>query len=252
MQTSIDSEPRAPASVDEYFEVMAERVRSPGNLRFYLEYLFREADPAGKSVLDVGASGGGRYSFYAACRGATEVVGLRELDAAGSTAGAEAELVQTARRLGLANVRFLPGRLQEHGFEAARFDVLLLYASINHLDEGACIRLREDEEARDSYLALLGELARIAAPGAKLIAVDCSPRNLFARFGRNPFAPTIEWHKHQPPELWVSLLEQVGFTRPKVRWNSVTILRGPGRALLGNRLAAYFLASVFCLTMERR
>jgi SAM-dependent methyltransferase len=198
----------------------------------------------------VGA-GNGKYSLYAACKGAAEVVSL-EPEEAGSRAGSRQLYENAAARLDLVNVRLLPERLQDFDWPDRAFDVLLLHASINHLDEDATIRLSHDEQARDVYLGLFAKLARLAAPGAKLIAVDCSPHNLLARFGRNPFAPTIEWHKHQPPELWVSLLEAVGFTKPNVRWNSVNTLRGPGRLLLGNRFAAYCLASVFCLTMDRR
>jgi SAM-dependent methyltransferase len=229
---------------------MAESVPSVGNLRFYLDYLFRDVELADSRMLDVGAASAGRYSFYAACSGAAEVVALQAHDE-GSTAGTAAEFDTTAGRLGLENARFVASSLPESNLDPAHFDVVLLYASINHLDEDACVRLERDPEARALYLELLGELARVAAPGATLIAVDCSSRNLFARFGKNPLAPGIEWEKHHPPELWVRLLEEAGFTRPKIRWNSVNTLRTPGRVLLGNRFAAYCLASVFCLTMER-
>jgi SAM-dependent methyltransferase len=229
---------------------MAERVRSPGNLRFYLDYLFEGVDLTGKSVLDVGASGGGRYSLYAACQGAREVVSLEALDS-GSTATTVDDFGRALDLLRLRNVELVSGRLQDLDLGEERFDVLLLYASINHLDEDACIRLHRDPRARARYRELLGALARAAAPGARLIAVDCSPRNLLGRFGKNPLAPSIEWHKHQPPELWATLLEEVGFARPRIRWNSVNTLRTAGRLLLGNRFAAYCLTSVFCLTMER-
>jgi SAM-dependent methyltransferase len=229
---------------------MAESVPSVGNLRFYLDYLFRDVELADRRMLDVGAASGGRYSFYAACKGAAEVVAL-QAHHDGSTAGTAAEFDTTAGRLGLENIRFVASSLSESKLEPAHFDVLLLYASINHLDEEACVRLERDPDARTHYLALLRELARVAAPGATLIVVDCSSRNLFARFGKNPLAPGIEWEKHHPPELWVNLLEEAGFTRAKIRWNSVNTLRAPGRVLLGNRFAAYCLASVFCLTMVR-
>jgi hypothetical protein len=62
----------------------------------------------------------------------------------------------------------------------------------------------------------------------------------------------IEWHKHQSPKLWARLLAQAGFANPIIRWNSFYTLRSGGRLLLGNRVAAYCLTSVFCLTMERR
>jgi len=95
------------------------------------------------------------------------------------------------------------------------------------------------------------KLAALAAPGAKLIAVDCSRKNVFARAGKNPLAPTIEWEKHQPPDLWADLLEQAGFENPRIRWLTFNTLRSVGRLLLGNRVAAHFLVSAFSLTMTR-
>ena len=80
----------------------------------------------------------------------------------------------------------------------------------------------------------------------------CSRRNFFALVGiRNPVAPDIEWHKHQAPEVWAELLGGAGFSKPRTRWSSFYQLRRPGRSLLGHRLAAYFLQSHFCLTMEK-
>jgi len=235
--------------LDAYFDVISDRVRSVGNFRFYLGYLFEGVDLAGRRMLDIGA-GDGRYSLYAASNGAAHVVAL-EPEQAGSRVGASTLFEDAATRLGLENVTLLPERLQDFEGPDDEFDVLLLHASINHLNEEATIRLHRDDEARNLYLALFAKLARFAAPGAKLVAVDSSPHNLFARFGRNPFAPSIEWHKHQSPELWASLLEQVGFTRPKIRWNSPNTLRRTGRILLGNRFGGYCLTSAFCLTMER-
>jgi SAM-dependent methyltransferase len=234
---------------DQYFELMSERVRSVGNLRFYVRYLFEGVDFRRKTMLDVGA-GDGKYSLYAACNGAS-VVSL-EPEAAGSRSGSRAVFENAVAQLRLSNVTLVPQRLQDFGWPDRAFDVLLLHASINHLDEDATIRLRNEPQARAVYLELFSTLGRLAAPGARLIVVDCSPRNLYARLGRrNPFAPTIEWHKHQPPEAWASLLDEVGFGNPRIRWNSLNTLRRPGRALLGNRFAAYCFASAFCLTMER-
>jgi hypothetical protein len=64
--------------------------------------------------------------------------------------------------------------------------------------------------------------------------------------------PHIEWEKHQAPGVWVRLLEEVGFAQPRLRWSSFNRLRGTGRALLGNPVAAYFLTSHFCLQMRKR
>jgi SAM-dependent methyltransferase len=236
--------------VDKYFEVMGERVWSSSNLRFYLGYLFDDVDLGGKRMLDVGA-GDGRYSLFAACQGAARVVSL-EPQGAGSRADARRLFEAAAKRLDVPNVTLLDQRLGDFDAPDQSFDVVLLHASINHLDEDATIRLADDRQARDAYLSLFSRLARLAAPGAKLIAVDVSSRNLFARFGKNPIVPAIEWEKHQPPEVWASVLAEVGFTSPRIRWNSFNSLRSAGRFLLGNRVAAYCLTSNFCLTMERR
>ena len=227
---------------------MADKVWSTGNLRFYLDYLFQGVHLEGMRMLDVGA-GFGKYSLYAASRGAAEVLAL-EPQGPGSSPGSSSLFEEGITRLNLPNVMLLPERLEDLDWPDRRFDVLLLHASINHLDEDATERLPDDEHARDVYLGLFSRLARLAAPGAKLIAVDASPQNLFARFGKNPMTPTIEWEKHQPPEVWAALLAEVGFTRPKIRWNSFNSLRSAGRLVLGNRFASYCLTSVFCLTME--
>jgi hypothetical protein len=63
--------------------------------------------------------------------------------------------------------------------------------------------------------------------------------------------PTLEWHKHQPPEVWAELLSKVGFAQPWIRWTTLNTLRRPGELLFGNRLVSYFTLSTFILTMRR-
>jgi hypothetical protein len=110
-----------------------------------------------------------------------------------------------------------------------------------------------EKGARETYRSLFAKLAAIGAPGAKLMASDAVPSNLFGRLGlRNPLQPSIEQEEHQPPETWARLLEDVGFSDPRIRWNSLNTLRRPGRLMLGNRLAAWVLDSTFCLTMTKR
>ena len=119
--------------------------------------------------------------------------------------------------LGYDQVRLEPVTFQ--AFEPARkqFDIILLHNSINHLDETACINLLGDEASRTIYLNMCSKLSALASSGAKLIVCDCSRYNFFALLGiKNPFAPTIEWHKHQAPEIWVDLLSQVGFVNPRI------------------------------------
>jgi SAM-dependent methyltransferase len=226
-------------------------VRRTGNLRFYLDYLFDGVDLRGARVLDIGA-GGGRYSFYAAAAGAAHVVAL-EPEAAGSDSEAAIQLERVRNRLGADLVELRRETLQEFDPGDELFDVFVMHASINHLDEPATMRLHRDAGARQVYRELFGKLARMGADGAKLVASDVSRHNLFAKLPvRNPLQPTIEWDKHQAPETWIGLLREAGFTRPRVRWSSANSLRRLGRVLLGNRMGSWLTDGAFCLTMTLR
>lgn len=222
---------------------------SKENLRFYLNYLFQDVSFIGKSMLDIGG-GSGLYSFYGAIMGAKEVVCL-EPELEGSTKGVLHRSKQLSASLSLSNVSLQPVRFQDFDADDQTFDIILLHNSINHLDEEAYIKLQYDDDARKRYKAILQKLSKVAAPGAKLIITDCSRHNLFASLGiRNPFAPTIEWHKHHSPEFWSSMLLNYGFVNPRVRWTSFSNLRRIGR-VFGNRFASYFLTSHFVLVMDR-
>ena len=221
-----------------------------GNLQFHLKTLFKNIPLENRRVLDIGG-GSGLHSFYAACMGAKEVVCL-EPETEGSRSGIGTKFRKLGGILGYDRVRFEPVTFQAFKPTGKQFDIILLHNSINHLDETACINLLNSEESKTIYLNMFSKLSSLSSSGAKLIVSDCSRYNFFALLGiKNPFAPTIEWHKHQAPEVWVNLLGQVGFVNPRVRWTSFNTLRSPGRALLGNKLLSYFLRSHFCFTMEK-
>jgi len=244
--------PSAPAEnrLDVYSAVMEQLGRRPGNVRFHCEFLFDGITLRDRTMLDVGA-GDGHHSFYAACVGARRVVAL-EPEAAGSLPGYGKRFTSAVSALGLRQVELVPRRLQDYEPHGETFDVILLHASINHLDEEACIRLRYDRDAQQTYRALFRRLAALIRPEGTLIVTDCSSENLFARLAiKNPIEPRIEWHKHQTPEFWAAMLASVGFARPRIRWASFNSFRRPGRLLLGNRLVSWCLTSGFCLTMMR-
>jgi SAM-dependent methyltransferase len=200
-------------------------------------------------VLDVGG-GRGLLTFYAAWRGAAKPVCLEPL-AQGSRKDEDAEFKRCQEELGLENVQLSRERLQDYD-AANKFDVVLLHNSVNHLDEDACIHLLERDQARETYRKIFSRLATLANPGAHLLIVDCSRKNLFPLVGlTDPFARSIDWRKHQTPEVWITLLEECGFAAPEIRWASFTRLRTPGRILLGYRVAAFLLSSRFWLHMRR-
>jgi hypothetical protein len=82
---------------------------------------------------------------------------------------------------------------------------------------------------------------------AIVIISDCSRRNFWNTVGiSNPFAPTIEWHKHQAPRQWRSLLEDSGFEFLDLRWSWINGL-GP---LSSNFLVQYLTFSHFVLRVK--
>ena len=239
-------------NLESYLSAVIEEGLYPntGNLRFHLKALFKGIALENKRVLDIGG-GSGLHSFYAACMGAREVVCL-EPETEGSRSGMGAKFRKLNRMLGYDQVKFEPVTFQAFKPVGKQFDIILLHNSINHLDETACINLLNSEVSQAVYMDIFLKLNSLASSGTKLIVCDCSRYNFFALFRiRNPFAPTIEWHKHQAPEVWVDMLSQVGFVNPRVRWTSFNTLRSTGRVLLGNKLLSYFLRSDFRFTMEK-
>jgi SAM-dependent methyltransferase len=237
-------------AVERYLSAMAQEGRRPGNLRFAMRKLFDGVDLEARTALDIGA-GEGETSLYAASAGARRVVAL-EPEAAGSRADMRTAFERVRGRLGADQIELWPVTLQDFDPGDERFDVLISKASINHLNEDACIRLHKDPEARRAYREILAKLAGLANPGADLVIEDCGRRNLFGDLGiTNPVASMIEWEKHQSPHLWAELLCEVGFREPRIRWITWNTLRRPGQLLLGNRVGAYLTWSVFWLQMKR-
>lgn len=245
-------------SIKKYFDAMLqEGIISPGSmsllsqrtLQYALKELFQGIEFKDKNLLDIGG-GKGIHSFFAACMGAKEVICL-EPGADGSRSDVVERFKRLHQILSLNQVELKPNTFQDFDPACKTFDIILLHNSINHLDETACINLLKDDLARKNYHSLFSKLSSLLKPGGKLIVRDCSRYNFFALLGiKNPVAPTIEWHKHQSPKTWATMLLENGFCNPKIRWLSLSELGGPGK-FMGNKLMSYFLQSRFCLTMDK-
>lgn len=238
--------------LEQYYQIFEceQGHRAVEGLRWRLEsYLFRDIDLEGKRFLDIGG-GTGTYSLYAACRGAREVICL-EPEAAGSSSGMQETFQKRAQTLGLTKAMLLSTTFQAYDSKEP-FDILFCHNAINHLDEEATIHLHRSEEAQRIYLEIFQKMFRLCTPGGYLIIADASRHSVYALLRiRSPLTPTIEWHKHQPPQVWSRLLRQVGFKQVALRWRSPALLGTLGQVLMGNRFTNYFLWAHFCLVLQR-
>jgi SAM-dependent methyltransferase len=234
--------------VELYEEVLPRRWK--GHLLPSLQWTFDDVELSGRTMLDVGA-GRGQHSLYAAVQGA-DVLAL-EPEAAGSRGSPAETLLRLRGELGLDEHVTLRGdRLQDLDADARTFDVVALLASINHLDEDACIHLLDDPAAVETYRGLFQRLFELTAPGGTILIADASRHNFWGTtlHVKNPLARQIEWHKHQTPEIWTLFLLGAGFTSPQVRWTTLGPLRH-ARRVLANPTASFFLQSTFQLRARR-
>lgn len=213
------------------------------------QQLFREVPVRGKRLLDVGC-GNGRYTLWSAVEGAREAVGLEPSSDGSSGNKAVRECRSAIAALGLQNVRVEEQRLEALDGQHDPWDIVLLHAAVNHLDEAACIDLCDRPDAWRKYLALARRIRSLCRTGGFIIIADVARRNFFGDLGwRNPWAPTIEWHKHQQPETWAGLFMEAGFCEPRITWFSNSVW-GPLGAVQRNRPFAYLRDSYFRLVLR--
>ncbi|NIR71679.1 methyltransferase domain-containing protein [candidate division KSB1 bacterium] len=187
--------------------------------RYCEKYLFKNIDLNGKSLLDVGC-GSGDCMIWAALKGANPVIGLEPFaDGSGATRKNRELFHARLERWNLKNVERLPYRLQDFDYAPATFDVVLMTAAINHLDEQMCVALPQNPRAKQLYSTTFQKLRLMMKSGGKLIVTDCSGRNLFGDLGlKNTLARKIDWRKHHSPKFWARLLKEAGFTNSQISW----------------------------------
>src|SRR5262249_44080009 len=128
------------------------------------------------------------------------------------------------------------------------YSLILSHASVNHLDEEACVRLGDDPAARARYVELFRKVRDLLEPGGLFVLADCARENYWARLGRkSPWAPEIEWEKHQEPTTWQDVLADAGLQTASWSWFHPFYGTRKLAPLLNNRLAARCLASTFVL-----
>ncbi len=233
--------------IEKYFEIIIEsglRKRKE-NLRFHTDTVFEGIDFAGKNVLDIGG-GSGIFSFYSAVKGAGRVVCL-EPEKEGSSLDAYDRFMQLYERFGMHNVFLCRENIQDYE-PGEKFDIIISYNSVNHLDEVSCMRLTDSGYYWKRYLEIFRKIYALAGDNADIVICDCSRYNLFYVLGlKNPFVPTITWKKHQPPKVWKALLKEAGFSDFSIKRLSHDRLGKWGM----NTLASFFYNSYFCLRAKK-
>jgi hypothetical protein len=144
---------------------------------------------------------------------------------------------------------------QDFSAADASYDIVLSYASINHLSAPDSMQLHWDARSRDVYIALCRKMRNLLVPGGQLLITDVSRHNVFSfvqsrGWLRNPIQPAIEWHKHQSPSVWASVLRDAGFVDISWRWSPLTALNFLG-PLASNAVFAYLTTSGFDLRARR-
>jgi SAM-dependent methyltransferase len=229
---------------------------SPSRMDYEFKPLFAGLPLLGSSVLEIGA-GDGILSAWCAANGAGRVVAI-EPESDGATVGVQAKFHATAGAVpGLGDlVTYKPLTFDQYADEVGRdsFNFVVMRDVINHLDEEATAVLHKHggEDARKKFVDILQRIADFVAPGGYVLVTDVGRLNFWNAIGmKSPFAPTIEWHKHQQPSMWQSLLERVGFEKVDERWPVRFKMRALG-PLLSWKLPSYFLGSHFAMRMRKK
>ncbi len=160
------------------------------------------------------------------------------------------------------NISLSTETIQGYDAPPHSFDLVAAIATINHLNEDACIRLHKDEKAVRTYQELFKKIFAPLKFGGSLMITDCSRENAFSWLSDklgipNPNAPKTAWLKHQTPQLWVKILESVGFEHATWRWIfptrrlSLTCSCGLISRLLDNFLLLYLTTSYFAIKAFR-
>lgn len=219
-------------------------------LKYYFDLHFDSLNVENRSVLEIGA-GRGYLAALCLARGACRVVAL-DPERDGSTKGVNKQFASLTESVALGNdIEYLPMSLEKFILTGRKetFDYILMCNVINHIDEDAVVRLHlpyADQE-RKRYIRTFEEIRNLLAKTGVLLISDVGRYNFWNSIGlRFPACRTIEWPKHQDPNVWEALLSEAGFASSIVKWLPLYCLRY-FKAIVGRKLAAQCLNSYFLI-----
>lgn len=232
-----------------FFKLLLEKNVSTNEIsaRRQFDHLFKNIDLKNKKVLDVGG-GIGIYSFYASIMGARQVVCLEpELEGGKNTMNQK--FLELRDALKIQNVELVKETIQNYQSDQ-KFDIILSMASINHLNENACINLLKDEQSYKIYYELFNKFFNLLNENGVMIIMDVGQKNFWSDLGlKNPFVPAVEWHKHQSPQKWAEIGLKAGFKKKNIKWVSLNRINNFPQFI--NKPLAYFFASHFHLYLYK-
>ena len=232
----------------ESLRYVASRVgyRSLDRYRARADFLFKGISLQGSRVLEIGC-GAGAWSLWAAVRGASSVLGL-EPEAEGSGRGTAQIFADTVKTLNLQDRVSISSLYLQELKTKERFDIVVLYDVINHLDESAVVSLHCDPRSQKRFHEIAQQLFSLTAPGGFLLIADCARSNFWKSLSlESPLARSIEWEKHQNPSVWIQLFKNIGYQTVDLRWSPLY----PFGALSSNWLMQYMTSSHFVLRLRK-
>lgn len=227
--------------------------RVSGLTGYFREQIFRDVSVRGSRVVDIGG-GNGLVSFWCATDGGAMTAAVLEPFADGSHGAMSSQFDAMREKAGRAAraVRMVKTDLEMSPNDLWPADIVVMHNVINHIDESATRCLHESDSAQAVFREYFTKIAQRLTSGGTFIVADCSSKNWSVSLGvKNPLAPTIEWDLHQPPSVWIELIEQSGFRHKRTIWTSRRELGWLGRKMLGNAFGAYLTTSHFALHFER-
>ena len=221
------------------------------SLDFRCRQLFKDVGGLkGKVLLEIGG-GEGLFSIWALSKGVKSVVLLEpELD--GCRPGVKERLKSNIKNLDVRNLEFKTLRFQDY-VTAKRFDLILSYNNINHLDEEACRNILKSRHAIKKYMDIFGKAYHLLNYGGHFVISDAARINYWHKYlGRqSPVVRSINWKVHQEPTTWSTIAQAMGFDQTSIRWQKYYTLRHFGR-LFSNKFFARLTNSQFILTLQKR
>lgn len=223
-------------------------------LKYYFDLHFGAFDIRNRAILEIGA-GNGYLSALCLMRGASKVIAL-EPESEGSIKGVNHDFATLLKHVKIDGaMEYLTIDLDN--FLATRpkqtFDYILMCNVINHIYENAVTKLHlsESEKERNLYIKTFEKLYGLLNYNGTLLVSDSGRYNLWNSMGmRFPACPTIDWNKHQDPDVWNILISKARFTSLTIDWLPLYKLRHL-RAIVSRKIVAQCLNSYFLITAKK-